>query len=193
MRLMIPLSLAILLLVSGCVSEPAVTEEQTVTQDWNPDGIISAGEYQYSQRLSDSMQIHWATTDTMIRLAVVGRTPGWVGIGFGTSRMNVGVDYIFGYPEGDDLVVQDMYGENPRCPMQPDSAIGGTDDILRYGGRQADGVTTIEFERLLNTGDSFDHILRFDEEIPIIWSLSDSASIGVQHRERGTTTIVLRR
>jgi hypothetical protein len=185
--------LAILLLVSGCVSEPAVTEEQIVTRGWMPDGIISDGEYQYSQRLSESMQIHRATTDTMIRLAIVGRTTGWVGIGFGTSRMNVGVDYIFGYPEGDDLVVQDMYGENLRCPMQMDSAIGGTDDILRYGGRQADGVTTIEFERLLDTGDSFDHILRFDEEIPIIRSLSDSASIEVPHRERGATTIVLRR
>lgn len=194
--LVIGILLGLFLLVSGCsdpVAEPPLEPEEVVTKEWVPDGIVTPGEYQYSRALVPGLAVHWRTTDTTLQMALVGTCEGWVGIGFGTSRMMTGVDYIAGYVDGDHVVVRDMYSESPRCPIQEDTEVGGTDDILRYGGTQADGITTIEFERLLDTGDPFDHTLVFDEEIPVIWAISDSNDIGVRHRERGSSTIILRR
>ena len=187
--------LAFLVLAAGCASDPvtppAPVDGSPVTEEWIPDGIIVSGEYQYSQRLSDSMEIHWSTTDETIRMAIAGSATGWVGIGLGTPRMMAGVDYIAGYVDGETVVLHDLYSQSPRCPIQMDTAIGGTDDILRYGGSQVDGVTTIEFERLFATGDEFDYAIRQGEEVAIIWAVSDSNSMTVQHRESSSTTIML--
>ncbi len=195
--LSIGIILASLVLVSGCATDPPATPapvgELTVTVDWNPDGIIESGEYEYWQALSDTMEIHWTTTDEAIRIGIAGRAAGWVGIGLGTPRMMAGVDFIAGYLDGETVVVWDLFSENPRCPIQMDTDIGGSNDILRYGGQQVDGVTTIEFERLFATGDEYDYEIRAGDPIAIIWALSDSNSMTVPHRERGSTTIILRR
>lgn len=195
--LSIGIILASLVLVSGCATDPPATPapvgESPITAGWVADGIIEPGEYRYRQALSDSMELHWTTTDEAIRIGLSGRAAGWIGIGLGTPRMMAGVDYIAGYLDGETVVVWDLFSENPRCPIRMDTAIGGTDDILRSGGRQADGVTTIEFERLFTTGDEYDYEIRAGDPIAIIWALSDSNSMTVPHRERGSTTIILRR
>lgn len=195
--LSIGIILASLVLVSGCATDPPATPapvgESPVTVDWNPDGIIESGEYGYWQALSDTMEIHWSTTGDTIQIGLAGRAAGWVGIGLGTPRMMAGVDYIAGYLDGETVVVWDLFSESPRCPIQMDTAIGGSNDILRYGGQQVDGVTTIEFERLFATGDEYDYEIRAGDPIAIIWALSDSNSMTVPHRERGSTTIILRR
>ncbi|RQD80162.1 MAG: hypothetical protein D5R99_05990 [Methanocalculus sp. MSAO_Arc1] len=187
--------LCLFVFLCGCAEAPPpgdqVVPEQPVTEDWVPDGTVGEGEYHYSQQLSDSMTIHWRTTETTLQMALVGRAEGWVGIGFGTGRMASGIDYIVGYVDG-DAVVRDMYSESPRCPIVADTDLGGRDDIIRSGGSQRDGITTIEFERPLDTGDPYDHVLEAGEAIPIIWALSDTHDIGVRHRERGTATITLR-
>lgn len=189
--------LASLVLISGCATDPPATpapvDESPVTADWVPDGIIGSGEYEYWQALSDSMEIHWTTTDEAIRIGLSGRASGWIGIALGTPRMMAGVDFIAGHVDGENAVVWDLFSENPRCPIRMDTAIGGTNDILRYGGQQVDGVTTIEFERLFATGDEYDYEIRAGDPIAIIWALSDSNSMTVPHRERGSTTIILRR
>ncbi|MCP1715480.1 hypothetical protein J2T58_001345 [Methanocalculus alkaliphilus] len=187
--------LLLLVFAAGCAGDPATppapVNDAPVTEEWVPDGIIGPGEYQYSMSLSDSMEIHWSTTDETIRMAISGRADGWVGIGLGAPRMMAGVDYIAGYVDSETVVVHDLYSQSPRCPIQMDTEIGGSNDILRYGGRQVDGVTTIEFERLFVTGDEFDYPIRQGEEVAIIWALSDSNSMTTPHRERGSSAVVL--
>ena len=189
--------LAFMVLASGCATDPPATpaqvDESPVTVEWMPDGIIGPGEYQYRQTLTDGMEIHWSTTDDSIQMALSGRASGWIGIGLGTPRMMAGVDYIAGYVDGEHVVVQELFSESPRCPIRMDTVIGGTDDILSSGGRQVDGVTTIEFERLFATGDEYDYEIRAGEEIALIWALSDSNSMTVPHRERGSSSVILRR
>ncbi|MBR1369987.1 hypothetical protein RJ53_11065 [Methanocalculus chunghsingensis] len=192
---MIGIVLAFLVFAAGCASDPvtppAPVDDAPITEEWVPDGIIEPGEYQYSQRLSDSMEIHWSTTDETIQMAISGQATGWVGIGLGTPRMMAGVDYIAGYVDSETVVVHDLYSQSPRCPIQMDTEIGGSNDILRSGGSLVDGVTTIEFERLFVTGDEFDYLIRQGEEIAIIWAVSDSNSMTVPHRESSTATIIL--
>lgn len=204
MKASIPLFILILpvflMLASGCAADPptppappAPADESPITGEWVADGVIEPGEYRYRQALSDSMELHWTTTNETIQIGLAGRASGWIGIGLGTPRMMAGVDYLAGYVDGETAIVQDLFSENPRCPIRMDTEIGGTDDILRSGGRQADGVTTIECERLFTTGDEYDYEIRTNEEIAIIWALSESNSMTVPHRERGSTTIILRR
>lgn len=192
--------LALLVMASGCAADPHATpappslaDESPVPVDWNPDGIIKPGEYRYRQALSESMELHLTTTNDMIRIGLAGRAAGWIGIGLGTPRMMAGVDYIAGYVDGENVVVWDLFSESPRCPIQMDTDIGGSNDILRYGGQQADDVTIIEFERLFASGDEYDYEIRAGDPIAIIWALSESNSMTVPHRERGSTTIILRR
>lgn len=51
--------------------------------------------------------------------------------------------------------------------MKPegDDAQGGTNDILSFAGEEKDGTTTIVFKRKIDTGDSFDRVIKDMDQV----------------------------
>jgi len=62
-----------------------------------------------------------------------------------------------------------------------DTELGGTYDILEYGGKEDGNHTVIEFKRKMNTDDKFDKAFSPGENISIIWAMADSKESDMKH------------
>ena len=75
-------------------------------------------------------------------------------------------------------------------PHPPDDQQGGKNDVTVFGGSKKDGVTIIEFERKLVTGDSKDKIIKTGDN-KIIWAVGDAEAATGKHVKRGTGILKL--
>jgi hypothetical protein len=67
-------------------------------------------------------------------------------------------DMLFGYVAGSQAFLFDQWARTEAGESHPDdTALGGVNNITEFGGRETGGKTIIEFKRLLNTGDQYDH------------------------------------
>ncbi|MGA1821644.1 MAG: cytochrome and DOMON domain-containing protein [Thermoplasmatota archaeon] len=147
------------------------------------DGIVTTGEYSATTVYDGgSFVLHWRISGDSVRIAMVGKTTGYVGIGFDPGQRMEGADMIIGWVESTgDVKIFDAYSEGPTGPHPTDESKGGTDDITAFGGTQAGGVTTIEFVRKLSTGDQWDKDIPTDGNVDIIWALGGSDSFSAAH------------
>ena len=196
--LMIMILCAVVL--SGCVSQRTGSEnyaEHKVTEPWKPDGIIGAGEYARSLVMQDEggsgkrFEVWWRNDAQYIYMAMAGQTKGWVAIGFEPSVWMKNADMVLGFVNAGNVTVQDQNSTGNYGPHVPDVALGGTDDILEYGGSQNQSFTTIEFKRRMNTGDRFDKAFVQGQVVPVIWGLSDSIRVDEKHSADGKGSLSL--
>ena len=152
------------------------------------DGIVSPDEYPFNARFKGGdFVVHWRVEDDTIFMALVGETDGWVAIGFEPTKAMKDADMIFGWvSSGGEVNVVDAYSTGTNGPHPPDTDLGGTDDILAFGGTKEGGTTTIEFKRLLSTGDSYDKTIPKDGEVDIIWGTGPSDSFTSKHGSKGS-------
>lgn len=150
------------------------------------DGVVSSGEYSKTTRYDvGNFILHWRISGDSVRIAMVGKTTGYVGIGFDPGNGMEGADMIIGWVEsGGGVKIFDAYSEGETGPHPTDESKGGTNDITAFGGTQSGGVTTIEFVRKLSTGDKWDKDIPTDGDIEIIWALGGSDSFTVDHGTR---------
>lgn len=177
----------------GCIQEESSTTEiakiptaTPPTAKWIADGIVNEGEYSNNLGLSDGkVAIYWKNDDQNLNMALVGKTDGWVAIGFEPTVWMKDSDIIVGMVIGEMAEVQDQYSTGNYGPHLPDEELGGTDDILQFSGREEGGYTVIEFSRKMDTGDIYDKAFESGQSADIIWSMSDEDSFTVRHREEG--------
>jgi hypothetical protein len=154
------------------------------------DGTISDDEYSGYRDL-DGLEVYWANDEKNFYIAMKAETEGFVAIGIQPGRTMKDADMIYGYIEGTDIVIFDMFSTGNFGPHPPDVELGGTDDILDFGGSDSNGYTIIEFQRLLSTGDKYDiDILTGVNKI--IWAYGNADSPGGPHAKRGYGEIVVR-
>ena len=183
-----------LVLLSGCVQkeapELAGDEGPEEPEGWTPDGNVADGEYFGSAILygpesrgysGGEMEVFWTTDDEYLYMALRGETDGWVSIGFDPIEWMKDADVIMGSVDGKQVVVEDQYSTDSYGPHMPDEDLGGTDDILEFGGQEKDGQTVIEFKRKLDTGDQFDKVISPGQNLSIIWGMSDSGNLQSSH------------
>ena len=159
--------------------------------EWVPDGVVTPGEYTGMQVYGD-YEIHWATDEQHIYVGMRARTSGWVAVGFNATpgQGMANADMVLGVVDGDDVMISDEFGTG-RTTHRPDTELGGTDDILEYGGTEQGEFMTIEFKRALSTGDPYDAVLG-EGTITIMWAYSDSKSLTEYHStNRGYGEITL--
>jgi hypothetical protein len=193
MRLIfILLSLGMIVLLSGCIqpeSAPQIKETQA-SEQWQPDGIVSPNEYAKSMVLHGSktqgysggnLEVSWKNDDQYLYMALNGSTNGWMSIGFEPSEWMKDADIILAAVENGKAVVMDEYSTGNYGPHVKDTDLGGTNDILAFGGKEENGVTVVEFKRKLNTGDRFDKAFRTGQEISMIWAMADSKDGQIKH------------
>ena len=188
----IALFLCLLVVFSGCIQpqeEPEVSEK-VASAEWKPDGIVGENEYSRSMVLSSppkqgysggEMEVSWRNDQENIYMALKSTTDGWLSVGFEPSMWMNDADTIMGFAEGVRATVLDEYCTGNYGPHDEDTALGGTDDILTFGGRRDGGYTVIEFERKLNTGDRFDKAFTPGQRISMIWATADTNDHDIKH------------
>lgn len=200
MRLLPIIVLSLLLLV-GCakseitgdnnVSEPQtpLAKKQGELAAWQPEGIISSGEYISHQKFG-AVDVYSRVEADTLYMAISAKTEGYVAIGFDQEYAMRNADILIGYVVGKNVVLEDHFSENGTGPHLLDTTTGGSNDILSYGGHEENGITTIEFSRKLNTGNHRDKVLKPGEN-KIIWAIGDKDDITKRHRGQGQGSGVL--
>jgi hypothetical protein len=157
------------------------------------DGVISDDEYEMDADLfgDGSYLIYWTLNDTKIHFAMTARTKGWVSFGVKPSKAMKDADMIFGWVDDGEVSIIDCYSTDFYGPHPEDTDLGGTIDILAYGGSEQGGWTTIEFERNITATDKYDHTLPTSGSFKIIWATGDKDEFHALHDRIGKGTLNL--
>jgi hypothetical protein len=87
---------------------------------------------------------------------------------------------ILGWVADGETFIFDLYSTGTFDPHPLDTDIGGSYDILEFGGSEIDGITIIEFKRQLNTGDSNDERIVSGTNL-IIWAFGPNDDLFKGH------------
>jgi len=203
--LLLGLVLSLTVFAAGCggtkpdnvkpASAPASpsTEKKPVLSDkpaeWKADGVIADKEYSKMQTLGE-IEIYSRIDVDRVRMALKAKTQGYVAIGFDPSERMKDADIILGFVKDGKASVTDMFSTGPTGPHPPDDQQGGRNDVTVFGGSKKDGVTIIEFERKLITGDQKDKVIKVGDN-KIIWAISEDEAFGGRHTKRGSGVLKL--
>jgi hypothetical protein len=151
--------------------------------EWSADGVISDGEYTKVAKYGD-YEINWASDEEYIYVGLKVKTTGWVAIGIQPGSLMKDADMVLGSVEDGEAAVYDQFSTGDFGPHKADTELGGTNDILEFGGKEVGGYTTIEFKRLLDTGDKYDRPFSVGSN-KIIWSYGLDDQSTIKHVNRG--------
>ena len=190
--ILVALLVGLLLLSSGCIQpkEAPVVVEKAATGEWFADGVVNESEYVRSMVLQSparqgysggDMEISWMNDEEYLYLALNGSTDGWLSIGFDPLEWMKNSDIILASVQGSKATVLDEYCTGNYGPHIEDTLLGGTNDIVEFGGSKGAGRTVIELKRKLDTGDRFDKAFSPGQAISIIWALSENPDISLKH------------
>ncbi len=153
------------------------------------DGIIQPGEYTANYTYND-YQIYWTNDDKYVYIAMKARTNGFVAVGIQPSTTMLDADIILGFVKDDKAQVYDMYSTGAFGPHPQDTELGGFYNIIDPAGTDDDQYTTIEFKRLLDTGDKYDRVLTKGVN-KIIWAYGPNKDPNLKHSNRGYGEILI--
>jgi len=188
-RLYVALFMALFMLLAVLGASCRGAPPGPAADGWLADGIITAGEYAGQTSYGD-YEIHWNSDGRYVYLGIKAKTAGWVAVGFQPEPLHRETDMVLGFVRDGEASVLDMFSTGDLGPCSADSELGGSDDIVDFGGREEGGETTIEFKRLLSTGDEHDGEL-FSGINEIIWAYSSLDDVRQKHTERGRGEIRL--
>lgn len=181
----------------GAQQQAAPPEEQqpqqsaaTPTVEWVADGAITEGEYAGDQDLGP-YHLYWRQAGNIIEIGMEADTTGWIAVGIQPGRSMLNADLILGDVTGAGVEVIDAFGTGSTGPHSPDTELGGTYDILSYGGSETGDHTVVEFSRKMDTGDEYDNAILAGEANQVIWAFGTSDDTDMRHGTRGYGDIML--
>jgi len=160
-----------------------------LVEEWLADGIIKAREYHGSNVYGD-YEIYWRSDEQYVYIGVRAKTNGWVSMAVQPGSRMKDADMVFGFVTDGEATVLDLFSTGDFGPHPPDTELGGTDDILEFGGKEEGRLTTIEFKRSLDTGDDYDIPLSQGVN-QIIWAYGSGDKLTQKHTNRGYGEIKL--
>jgi DOMON domain len=136
---------------------------------------------QYLHLETMGMKFYWLVDTDTLHCVVTAPTSGWVGIGFDQENVMQNANFIIGYVENDSIgYFRDDWGSEPAVHVS-DESLGGTSDLYHLGGIEAGGESIIYFSIPLDSGDSYDKSLLWDESYPIILAYGSEDSFISMH------------
>jgi len=156
---------------------------------WTADGAFADEEY-LGEWSDGKFEMRWRSDGQYVYMGIRAETAGWVAVGLEPTSGMKDADMIFGMVADGQTTVSDQFSTGRTGPHSPDTELGGSGDILEFAGSEAGGYTTIEFKRLLSTGDEYDNDLA-PGTTAIIWSYSSADSLTQKHSARGSGEITL--
>jgi hypothetical protein len=166
------LSQAILcaVLVAGCMPTGNST-----------DGVISAGEYAHKSTFGP-LTVYWSNDSKYLYLAMEADTTGWLSIGLDYDNGMAGANYLIGAIVDGKVVVEDSFGNSQgRTHHSPDTSLGGTNDIVAFGGSYTGGITRLEAQIPLDSGDKYDKPLKPGQAVPVILAIGSTNDLTSMH------------
>ena len=147
------------------------------------DGIITEDEYDHTLSLgNNNFIVHWKVYGETIQYGIEAQTTGWVSLGFDPEDVMEGADMIFGWvTTGGEVKALDCYSEGIFGPHPPDTELGGSGDILKWGGSEKQGKTIFEFERNLSVTDEYDKSIPTEGDFTIIWAAGATDDFTSKH------------
>jgi outer membrane protein assembly factor BamB len=176
---------------STATTPPPSSTPASTTASFKADGVISNGEYTHQQTYSaGEVELQWKNDDSYIYLAIKAKTTGWASVAIqpGSSMMNA--DMMMGFVKDGKAEVFDQFSTGTFGPHSDDTALGGSNDIIEFGGKEENGYTILEFKRALKTSDKYDQTLVKGKN-GIIWAYGSADNPQVQHMARGYGEIVI--
>ena len=154
------------------------------------DGIIYAGEYAHSTEAA-GFEIDWSNDEQTLRVGLISPGTGYLAIGFDPVSRMEGANFILGAVVDGRAVVRDDFGTGPVA-HSPDTANGGTNDILEAAGCEANGRTYLEFVIPLDSGDPMDKPLVPGKTYKVIIAYHETNDdFSAWHSRRGSGSVTL--
>ncbi|MDJ0623997.1 MAG: DOMON domain-containing protein [Desulfocapsaceae bacterium] len=120
-------------------------------------GNAIAVEYDHETEVR-GMTFSWKVADGNLHVKLMGKTTGWVGIGFNPTEGMKDANYVLGYVKKGKVEITDDFG-NSAINHKSDEELGGTNDVTVVGGEEKGRATTLEFSIPLDSGDKYDSVL----------------------------------
>jgi hypothetical protein len=169
---------------------PATPPAAAATPVTAIDGIIYAGEYAHSTEAA-GFEIDWSNDAQTLRVGLISPGTGYLAIGFDPVSRMEGANFILGAVVDGRAVVRDDFGTGPVA-HSPDTANGGTNDILEAAGCEANGRTYLEFVIPLDSGDPMDKPLVPGKTYKVIIAYHETNDdFSAWHSRRGSGSITL--
>jgi len=158
------------------------------------DGLIRSGEYDTEYLFQEgAVKIYLKVESPNISIGIEAPTTGWVGIGFDPVSVMDQADMVIAWIDsGGKVYALDCFSTGLFGPHPPDTDLGGTNDLIAFGGKEEGGKTVLEFQRPLKTSDSFDKPIDPTKPLKIIWAYSETDQFDDMHLAAGSAEIDLK-
>jgi hypothetical protein len=161
-----------------------VNNEKQVT---NPEEIDNQG---YKTAAVSNITFKYKIVKDSLNCILRSNTKGWLAVGFNPSRQMKDANLIIGYVKDGTAFIRDDWG-TANTAHNSDVSLGGTDNVKLISGNESDGITEIQFQLPLNSGDALDQVLSKDNSYTVILAKGNSDDFILYHAARGQTTITL--
>ncbi|HMA99713.1 MAG TPA: DOMON domain-containing protein [Spirochaetota bacterium] len=153
--------------------------------------MLNAAPSNTIQKITNAgITLEWQIQSNYLKLKISAPTTGWVAVGFEPKKMMKDADFIIGYISDGKVVIKDHYGSR-YISHEPDTELGGTDDILDPRGRQQDGTTTLSCKIPLRNQDEYDAVLKPGRETTVLLAYGDRDNFRSKHKVRTKIKITL--
>lgn len=129
-----------------------------------------AAEYDHTIE-TKGLTFSWKIDGNNINVKLRATTTGWVAVGFNPIKHMLGANFILGSIDNGKVMTSDEFGVRETA-HEPDTAIGGTNNVTNVSGEETRRETEIRFTTPLNSGDDADGEIKTNQFIPIAFAYS---------------------
>jgi hypothetical protein len=116
-------------------------------------------------------------------------TKGWLAIGFNPTKVMKNANIIIGYADSNSSVLVDQFGTG-MMEHQPDTAVGGKNNIIDGKCTEENGITTLSFTIPLDSGDPKDVKIVPGQKTKVIFACGAKDDFASKHVKTAKTEIV---
>ena len=151
---------------------------------------VIAADYSHSLDIG-KLNFSWTIEKNNLAAKISAPTTGWVAVGFNPTRKMKDANIIIGSVKNGKVEILDEFGFG-ATQHKSDDNIGGAVNVTIVGGREENGVTTLEFIIPINSGDDKDTAIDpAADTVVIVAHGGDSDSYRGKHVFRDTVKINL--
>lgn len=136
------------------------------------------------------LKFSWTIDGNVIHIQLVGKTKGWVAVGFNATSQMKDANIIIGYVKKGKVKISDDFGVT-RTKHKPDKKLSGKSNLKAVSGNEKQGITTLNFTIPLNSGDKNDGVIQPDGNTRVILATGTRDSFRFGHNFHATLDVNL--
>jgi len=148
-----------------------------------------ASDYQHSIDLK-KLQFYWTVDGATLKIKIIGKTKGWVAVGFNATTQMKNANIIIGYVKKGKVKVSDEFGIT-NTKHKSDKKLKGKSNLKAISGMEKNGVTTLSFTIPLDSGDKYDGIIKPNGNTRVIVATGSRDSFRFGHNFQATLDVNL--